>query len=183
MKASIMSRSVAAGAAIALAAWLSLGIALAEPAAQAVPGRAPDSYIVSGSGFTAGATIWVFDQSACGGARRCPGDWVVGEGAVDASGHFSVTVQLDSSWQPNVGQTQRALAVIQADWTPDQIAAGPFIQVPLRHSGSPGAPNVGDSQPGADTDSPAGAETGLGLALVAAAGLFALAARRRHTRA
>lgn len=185
-----MSTRSLAYLAVALVLIVGIGAALAsaspakaEPAIQAVPARAADSYIVSGSGFDPGAKFYVFDESACGGETRCGGgDYSVGEGFVSASGTFTVNVQLDSSFRPSTGQTHRALSATQDDWNPEQLAQRPFIQVPLSHPGSPGAPNVGNAQPGTGPVAWADVAVVAGLVLLGAAGALSVLRRRGATR-
>lgn len=117
--------------------------AMAAPAVTATPGAAPDSYVVKGTGFTPGATVTVFDASACGGETRCPNDYSVGQTTVDSGGSFTVSVQLDPTFQPSAGQTKRALQIAQSDWTPAQLNEAPLVQIPLHHTGTPGAPDTG----------------------------------------
>jgi hypothetical protein len=127
--------------ALAGAALLALP-AFAEPVVTASPDVAADSYIVRGQGFTPGASVTVYDASACGGETHCPNDYSVAKATVGSAGSFSVAVQL-APFQPAAGQTMRALQIAQDDWTPAQLDQAPLVQVPLHHDGVPGAPQTG----------------------------------------
>ena len=166
---------------VAFASNAPLANAQSGPFVEAKPDVAPESYVLFASGFSPGASITVYDNSACGGETICAGDYAVGKATVFPDGRFKLLVQLDPDQKFSPGQLHRALHVTQ-----DDTREGPLVQVPLHHSGrigsaaAPGAPATGNSS--APTGSlPFGAIilAALGLAAASASVLGLAAVRRR----
>lgn len=112
-----------------------------DPVVTAELGPSPDSYYISGSGFTPGQVVNIVELA-------CPDLPCAGEGiasvrdvVVDADGSFRVLLQAHPEREPTEGQATR-LIVVQEPGVVAGVEGMPFVKVPHHHPGV-GPPGAG----------------------------------------
>ncbi|MCO5202736.1 MAG: hypothetical protein M9925_13645 [Chloroflexi bacterium] len=101
-------------------------------AVTALPGPYPDSWYVTGTGFSPGAYIQL--QELTCPSVPCPGEDLSVSRRIEATidGRFSVFLALPEG----ASEGSRRIVAYERGWLPSQLAAAPGVDVPATHPGA-----------------------------------------------